>query len=312
VPQRQRYNHDLTQEAALTINSMTAYARSQDQDGQGSWVWEVKSVNGKGLELRTRLPPGYDQLDLPVREQLQKKFRRGSLSASLSLAPGAESAAILINEAVLTRYIALAQRCQDLDPDLAPARIDGLLALRGVLETADSATDPNDREKRGKNILASLETALEALASMRAAEGRRLTQVLEAQLAEIHALVQRAESSAALDPQAIKDRLRQQIQALLETVPAIAEDRLAQEAALLVQKADVREELDRLKAHLEAARDMLASKEAVGRRLDFLCQEFNREANTLCSKAADVSLTRIGMDLKAVIEQFREQVQNIE
>jgi len=291
---------------------MTGYARAQGQDADCSWTWEVKSVNGKGLELRTRLAGGYDFLDPILRDRLLKRFRRGNLTASLSVAQLGQGAALAVNEAALAKYVELARRWQAAAPDLAPARIDGLMALRGVLEAAEGTDDPAALERRQPAILAALEQAMEALGAMRLAEGCRLEEVLRGQLAEIEALVRRAENTAALDPAALKARLRQQLQTLLDAVPALPEDRLAQEAALLVQKADVREELDRLTAHLAAATELLATGEAVGRRLDFLCQEFNREANTLCSKAADIELTRIGMALKAVIEQFREQVQNIE
>lgn len=293
---------------------MTGYARAQGQDSAISWIWEVKTVNGRGLELRTRLPTGFDFLDLPAREALQKRLRRGNVSLTLTVARLHKSGPLSINEGLLARYVELARTLHRDAPDLAPARIDGLLALRGVLETTESedADDPQKNETLIAALTASLGQTLDALAVMRAAEGRRLVETLSSQLSEITTLVNRAEGCAALDPTALKERLRGQVQSLLESLPTMSEDRLAQEAALLVAKADVREELDRLRSHLAAARDMLASGEAVGRKLDFLCQEFNREANTVCSKANDVELTRIGLDLKAVIEQFREQVQNIE
>ena len=293
---------------------MTGYARAQGQDSAISWIWEVKTVNGRGLELRTRLPTGFDFLDLPAREALQKRLRRGNVSLTLTVTRLHKSGPLSINEGLLARYVELARNLHRDAPDLAPARIDGLLALRGVLETTESedADDPQKNETLIAALTASLGQTLDALAVMRAAEGRRLVETLSSQLSEITTLVNRAEGCAALDPAALKERLRGQVQSLLESLPTMSEDRLAQEAALLVAKADVREELDRLRSHLAAARDMLASGEAVGRKLDFLCQEFNREANTVCSKANDVELTRIGLDLKAVIEQFREQVQNIE
>ncbi len=296
----------------MTLNSMTGYARTSGQDGDLSWIWEVKSVNGRGLELRTRLPGGFDFLDLPAREQLQKRLKRGNVNLSLNVTRASKSQTLVVNEALLERYIELARSWSD-KASLQPASIEGLLALRGVLE-APETQEPNsaDNERQGALLLTSLGQALDALAAMRTAEGQRLTAVLSGQLDEIAALVVQAAGTAALDPAAVKDRLRAQVQALLDAVPALSEERLAQEAALIAAKADVREELDRLRAHISAARDMLASGEAVGRKLDFLCQEFNREANTLCSKAGDVDLTRIGLALKAVIEQFREQVQNIE
>ena len=296
----------------MTLNSMTGYARAQGQDADVSWVWELKSVNGRGLELRLRLPPGYDLLDLPAREAVQKGLKRGNVSVNLTVTRLQKSAGVVVNEALLDQYLALADKLTS-HPGIAPASADGLLSLRGVVETGNEAEDtPDAIEARAAALKTSLAEALKALSAMRAAEGRRLAEVLTGQLDEIAALVVQAEGCAALDPAAIKERLRQQVQALLDAVPALSEDRLAQEAALIAAKADVREELDRLKAHMAAAREMLASGEAVGRKLDFLCQEFNREANTLCSKEGEVELTRIGLSLKAVIEQFREQVQNIE
>ena len=291
---------------------MTGYARVSGQDNELSWIWEVKSVNGRGLELRTRLPGGYDFLDLPVREQLQKRLKRGNVNVSLNVARSTKTQSLTVNEALLARYVELAQSWAARS-GLAPASIDGLLALRGVLETPEAEDNASaDIERLGAAFLKSFAEALDALTAMRAAEGRRLVEVLGGQLNEIADLVDKAEGTAALDPAAVRERLRAQVQALLDSVPALSEERLAQEAALIAAKADVREELDRLRAHISAARDMLASGEAVGRKLDFLCQEFNREANTLCSKAGDVDLTRLGLALKAVIEQFREQVQNIE
>ncbi|PKU26257.1 YicC family protein [Telmatospirillum siberiense] len=296
----------------MSVNSMTGYARTQGQDDAVTWIWEVKSVNGRGLEMRARLPAGYDHLDLPVRDAVQKRFKRGNLSISLNIDRVRKDAPLAVNEAVLAQYVAVARRWHEKAPDLGLPRIDGLLALKGVLEVGEEDVPPEVEERRSKALLEGFRQTLEAMAAMRAAEGRRLAEVLGGHLTEINALVERAESLGSFDPLTIKERLRLQITALLDAVPALSEERLAQEAALLAAKADVREELDRLKAHLAAAREMLAAGEAVGRKLDFLCQEFNREANTLCSKANDIELTRIGLALKAIIEQFREQVQNIE
>ena len=291
---------------------MTGYARvSGEQNGLG-WVWEVKSVNGRGLDVRTRLPPGYDFLDLPVRDATQKRLKRGNVTVNLSLTSKAQQGAVAVNEALLDELIALSRRWREKAPDLAPPRLDGLLALRGVLESGEAAEAPSEDSDLAKLLLAECGKALAQLEIMRADEGNRLSEVLTGQLDEIAFLVTDAIGSAALDPAHLKARLRQQVAALLEAGTPVSEERLAQEVALLIGKADVREELDRLGAHLTAARKMLAAKEPVGRKLDFLCQEFNREANTLCSKSNDIELTRIGLGLKAAIEQFREQVQNIE
>lgn len=292
---------------------MTGYARVQGQDDTLVWSWEAKSVNGKGLELRFRFPAGYDFLELTAREAVQKRFKRGNLMISLNVDRLKKGAPLVVDEAVLAQYIEIACRWHDKAPGLASPQVDGLLALRGVLvDPGEEDVAPELLEARGKALMVSFGQALDALTAMRTAEGRRLADVLRGQLTEIASLVGQAEKLAACDPATIKERLRLQVLALLDAVPALSEERLAQEAALIAAKADVREELDRLSAHLSAAGDLLASGEAVGRRLDFLCQEFNREANTLCSKANDIELTRIGLALKAIIEQFREQVQNIE
>ncbi len=291
---------------------MTGYARIQGQDGTLAWSWEAKSVNGKGLELRFRLPAGYDFLELAARTVCKSASSGGNVSVSLTIDRSKKDAALVVNEAVLSHYVEVATRWHESAPALAMPSIDGLMALKGVLDVGEEEISPELMEQRGKILIASFEQTLHALAEMRAGEGRRLAEVLRAQLGDITSLVGQAEALATFEPSAVKERLRLQVSALLEAIPALSEERLAQEAALIAAKADIREELDRLKAHLAAAADLLASGEAVGRRLDFLCQEFNREANTLCSKVNDIELTRIGLALKAIIEQFREQVQNIE
>jgi uncharacterized protein (TIGR00255 family) len=291
---------------------MTGYARVSGEENGIGWAWEVKSVNGRGLEVRTRLPPGYDSLDVPVRDAVQKRFKRGNITVNLTLSQKAQTGQIAVNEALLDQLITLARRWQEKAPDLAPPRFDGLLALRGVLESGGDVDPAGADAEMSKTLLIQCDTALSQLEAMRADEGSRLAEVLTDHLNEIAFLVTDAVGSAALDPAQLKAKLRQQVATLLEAGAPVSEERLAQEIALLLGKADVREELDRLSAHLGAARTMLASAEPVGRKLDFLCQEFNREANTLCSKANDIALTRIGLGLKASIEQFREQVQNIE
>lgn len=296
----------------LGINSMTGYARvSGEQSGLG-WVWEVKSVNGRGLDVRTRLPPGYDFLDLPVRDAVQKRLKRGNVTVNLNITHKTQQGAVAVNEALLDQLIALSRRWQEKAPDLAAPRLDGLLGLRGVLENGEAAEAAGEDSEIAKLLLVECDKALAQLEAMRGDEGKRLAEVLTDHLNEIAFLVTDAVGSAALDPVQLKAKLRQSVAALLEAGAPVSEDRLAQEVALQLGRADVREELDRLGAHLTAARKMLASNEPVGRKLDFLCQEFNREANTLCSKSNDIALTRIGLGLKAAIEQFREQVQNIE
>ncbi len=296
----------------MGISSMTGYARVSGEENGVTWVWEAKSVNGRGLDIRTRVPPGYDFLDLPVRDAVQKRFKRGNITVNLALSQKSLQGSLTVNEALLDQLVALARRWHEKAPELAPPRLDGLLALRGVLESDPSTETAAEDSDVAKILLAQCDTALAQMEVMRAEEGKRLAGVLTDQLDQIAQLVTDALGCGALDPQDMKARLRQQVATLLEANAALSEERLAQEVALLLGKADVREELDRLSAHLSAARTLLAGAEPVGRKLDFLCQEFNREANTLCSKANDIALTRIGLGLKATIEQFREQVQNIE
>ncbi len=291
---------------------MTGFARAEGHEDDFSWTWEGKSVNGKGLDVRCRLPAGCEGLEQPARERVAKRFRRGNISLALTVQWKQVRGSYRINRAVLDDILSLLPEMRERLPDAGPPQVDGLLALRGVIEPVEDEQSEAAHRAIETTLLAGLEAALESLASMRDQEGARLASVLNAHLDGIDRLCAEAESLAAAQPDAIKERLRTQVAALLEAVPALPEERLAQEAALFMAKADVREELDRLKAHLEAARDLMGGDGAVGRRLDFLCQEFNREANTLCSKSVDVALTRVGIDLKAGVEQLREQVQNIE
>ena len=295
----------------MTIASMTGFARAEGHDGPLSWAWELKSVNSKSLDLRFRLPPGFDALELPLRALVTQKLKRGSITANLSIARAAGAAGLRVNREALAVVVRLANELAA-EVEAAPPRIDGLLALRGVLESGEETVDEAARERQLKLLNEGFARALDGLSAMRLEEGRRLDAVLKERLDEIAALVEDAEGAAATQPAAIRARIRELIAVLLESVPALPEERLAHEAALVVAKADIREELDRLAAHLQAARGLMAEGGAIGRRFDFLCQEFNREANTLCSKSADLALTRIGLALKAAIEQLREQVQNIE
>ena len=298
----------------MTIASMTGYARAEGRDAQGAWLWEAKSVNGKGLDVRCRLPHGLDSVEVAAREAAIRKLKRGNVQLSLTLLAAAQGPGLKINKPLLAELVALVDELGPSHQNVAPARWDGLLAIKGVLEpaAADESESEEFRAAREMAIKADLDAALDALAAMRLAEGARIQAVLLSQLDEIATLADRAGSCAALRPEAVRERLRQQVAAVLEAAPSLTEDRIAQEVALIAVKADIREELDRLRAHVAAAGELIAQGGAVGRKLDFLSQEFNREANTLCSKASDVELTRIGLDLKAVIDQFREQVQNIE
>jgi len=288
---------------------MTGFARAEGDELGISWVWETKSVNGKSLDLRLRLPPGFDALEPRLRAMLAQRIRRGNISAVLAITRTAP-AAVRINRDALAQLVSLMNEIAD-EVDAAPPRLDGVLALRGVVETIEDDEEAVIQGRRSA-VLGSWETAIDRLAAARAEEGARLALLLCDELEEIVALVRAAEDCAAAQPEAIRERLRTMLASLADLVPGLPEERVAQEMALLVARSDVREELERLRTHLEQARDLLQQGEAVGRRLDFLCQELNREANTLCSKSADIELTRIGLSLKAAVEQFREQVQNIE
>ncbi|MFZ3234011.1 MAG: YicC/YloC family endoribonuclease [Stellaceae bacterium] len=295
----------------MGLASMTGFAAAQGEAFGISWVWEVKSVNGRSLDLRLRLGSGFDTLEQELREAVSGRFRRGNISASLAVTRTA-SPVLRVNREVLAQLVALIDELTG-EIEAAPPRLDGLLALRGVVETVEDEDDDEVIEARRAAIMSSWTGVLDLLAAARAVEGARIHQLLRSQLDEMAGLVAAAANGAAAQPAAIRERLL----AVLATLTgpgaaAMPEERVAQEVALLAARADIREEIERLRAHIEQAADLLDEGEAVGRRLDFLCQELNREANTLCSKSADIELTRTGLALKAVIEQFREQVQNIE
>jgi uncharacterized protein (TIGR00255 family) len=288
---------------------MTGFARAEAACGPHAWTWEGRSVNSRSLDLRVRLPAGFDRLEPTVRAEAGWRFKRGSVTVNLSMARGETTTRLRVNRDLLDQVLAISRELAQ--AGAAPPRLDALLAVRGVIEPVEQEQQADAGEVDAA-LLASLGTMLDDLALARAEEGARLAAVLDDHLDRIAALARAAGAAAAAQPEALRARLRQLVAELLDAAPALPEERLAQEAALLVGKADVREEIDRLGAHIDQARTLLSGGGAIGRRLDFLCQELNREANTLCSKAGDVELTRIGLDLKATIEQFREQVQNIE
>lgn len=295
----------------MTVLSMTGFARTAGAAGDYSWSWELKSVNSRGLDLRCRLHGGLDALEVAARAAATKRFHRGNVTMNLTMNRPGTTAEIRINEDVLGAVLAaaaeLAKRI-----DAPPPSVDGLLAMRGVLETVEREDSEAERKTLEAGVLATLDEALDGLATDRASEGRRLDGIVAGQIETIAELTAAAGQLAAVQPAALKARLQRQVAALLDNADGLAEDRLLQEAAVLATKADVREELDRLAAHVDASRELLADQGAVGRRLDFLAQEFNREANTLCSKSQDAALTKVGIELKTVIDQFREQAQNIE
>jgi uncharacterized protein (TIGR00255 family) len=290
---------------------MTGFARSHGVSGAYAWAWELKSVNAKGLDLRLRLPPGWDAVDAPVRARAAEILARGTVYANLAVSREGLAPVVRINEpvldAVLATIAALGERVA-----AAPPSLDGILALKGVVEVVEQAESEAERRTAEAGAVAGFTQALAGLAEMRQSEGRALTRVLAQRLDEIAALTARAEAAPARRPEAIKARLAEQVATLLGASDRFDADRLHQEAILMAAKADIREELDRLVAHVAQARKLMAQEAAVGRRLDFLAQELNRESNTLCAKSNDVELTNIGLELKSVVEQFREQVQNLE
>ena len=295
----------------MAVSSMTGFARTAGAIGAYSWAWEVKSVNSRGLDLRSRLQGGLDGLEATVRAAAARRFHRGHLSMNLTLNRSGAEPTAQINTDVLETMLSVAN-------DLAartnaqPATVDGLLSLRGVVETVEPEESEAERRAVEGGVLERLGQALDLLVEDREAEGRRLGEIVGGQVDMIASLTKEAGKLAALQPAALKARLQQQVADILDGATGLSEERLLQEAALLATKADVREELDRLNAHVGAARELFSDDGAIGRRLDFLAQEFNREANTLCSKSQDAALTKIGIELKTVIDQFREQAQNIE
>ncbi|MDD9990975.1 MAG: YicC family protein [Rhodospirillales bacterium] len=293
-----------------SISSMTGFARASGGDGGAGWSWEVKSVNGRALDIRCRLPQGLERLDPAVRSAVSARLRRGNVTVGLRLSQAPEAAALRVNQAWLDELIALAVEYRARD-DIAPPRLDGMLALRGVIETAEAPDDAEGAQDDGA-MLATLDLALAELVRERQAEGAALAAALRDRIEEVTELTRQAEALAPTRQEALGERLREQVAALLGAGSPVPEDRLATELALLAVKIDVTEEIDRLKAHCAAASRHLQEEGAVGRKLDFLAQEFNREANTLCSKASHAALTEVGLALKAAIDQFREQAQNVE
>ena len=295
----------------MALNSMTGFARAAGRDARTAWTWEARSVNGKSLDVRCRVPQGFDAMEQAARKAAADLLRRGNVSLTLSIERTSGATRYSINRELLDGVLAMHGELAGRVREEAPS-LEGLLAIRGMIEPVEEAESADEIAEREAAISRSLNELLAALVVSRTEEGARLEAMLTAHLAAIDEQVARASACAAARPEAIRERLRNLLDELLGSDRSLSEDRLAQEAALLVGKADIREELDRLRAHIEAARDLLADGVAVGRRFDFLCQEFNREANTLCSKSADVELTRIGLELKASIEQLREQIQNVE
>jgi uncharacterized protein (TIGR00255 family) len=295
----------------MALSSMTGFARGNGVIAAYSWSWELKSVNSKGLDLRLRLPAGWDAVEGPVRNSGAQVLVRGTVYGTLVVERPGVAPVVRVNEPVLAAVLAtinnLAGRVKAAEP-----RLDGILSLKGVVEVIDEDERHEDRRAAEAAVIAGFRQTLAELAAMRRQEGEILGQVLRERLTEIDTLAARAERSPGRRPEAIKARIAEQVAVLLEASNRLDPDRLHQEAILIASKADIREELDRLASHVAQARQLIAQGGPIGRRLDFLAQELNREANTLCSKSNDLEVINIGLELRGVVEQFREQVQNLE
>ena len=293
------------------LKSMTGFARTAGSSAPFRWAWEIKAVNSKGLDLRLKVPQGFDAIEAEARARVARRIARGTCYATLTLHRDAALPEIRLNEAALAALVAAVKAVPGTE-GLRPLSLDGLLAVRGIVEVVEGGDSEAQIAEVGRAALAGLEAALDALVAARASEGAALANVLAKRLDTIARLVAGAEAAPGRKPEAVRARLAQSIATLVGAAPGLDPARLHTEALLLAAKADIREELDRLVTHVAAGRDLLASAEPVGRRLDFLAQELGREANTLCAKSNDAELTSIGMELRVEIEQFREQVQNIE
>ena len=295
----------------MVLSSMTGFARTHGASGPYTFEWELKSVNAKGLDLRVRLPPGWDELEAFAKKRANEVLSRGTIYANFNVKRVNALSTVRVNEDVLASIVRVAGALASKIDAVAPS-IDGLLAIKGVLEVVEPENDEAE-DKAAKDAAAgAFDQALAHLVDMRRREGTALGQILLQRMGEIEQLARKAEAAPGRKPDAVKARLAEQIAALLETSDRFDPDRLNQEAILIAAKADIREELDRIASHVAQARDMIAKGGSVGRRLDFLAQEFNREVNTCCSKSNDIELTNTGLEMKNVVEQFREQVQNLE
>ena len=295
----------------MALSSMTGFARGHGVAGSYVWSWELKSVNAKGLDLRFRLGQGWDAIEMPARTLGSEKLSRGTVYANLTVERKGVAPAVRVNEPVLAAVLSTLKSLSG-KVEAAPPALDGILSLKGVIEITEEDEREEDHRAAEAAIIASFEKALVELVTMRHAEGATLGRLLSTRLDEIAALTARAEKAPGRKPEAIKARLAEQVATLLSASERFDSDRLHQEAVLLAAKADIREELDRLASHVAQAKKLLTDGGAMGRKLDFLAQELHRESNTLTAKANDLELTNIGLELKTVVEQFREQVQNLE
>lgn len=295
----------------MPLQSMTGFARSEGTSGRCRWAWELRSVNGKGLDLRIRLPQGFEHFEPPVRQKAAAVFTRGNMQIGLSVSIAEPQVQPVVNQGALSAILALREQLSGI-VDPAPLRLDTLLSVRGVVDFREAEESEDERARRDADISGGLDAAIERLLAMRQGEGGALQQVLAGQVGRIAELAALIEADESRSVEAIAGRVALQVQMLMQGNGGLDRDRLYQEAVLLATKADLREEIDRLGAHVSAAGDLLAADHPVGRKLDFLAQEFNREANTICSKSNAAAVTAAGIELKVVIDQFREQIQNLE
>jgi uncharacterized protein (TIGR00255 family) len=295
----------------MALSSMTGFARSHGASGPYTFEWELKSVNAKGLDLRLRLPPGWDELEAHAKKSAGEVLARGTVYANFNVKRANALSAVRINEDVLAAVVKVAGQLASKIDAVAPS-VDGLLAIKGVIEVVEPESSEEEDKAAKSAAAAAFDEALTNLVAMRKREGIALGQILSQRMDELETLAKRAEAAPGRKPEAIRARLAEQVAALLETSERFDTDRLAQEALLIAAKADVREELDRIASHISQARELIGKGGPIGRRLDFLAQEFHREVNTCCSKSNDIELTNTGLEMKNVVEQFREQVQNLE
>ncbi|THF52433.1 YicC/YloC family endoribonuclease [Allorhizobium terrae] len=296
----------------MTLQSMTGFARNEGSCGRYRWTWEIRSVNGKGLDIRLRLPQGLEGLESDVKGVIGRHISRGNLQVALSLSTSDNRMEAVVNEDALNAVLALRKRLGTDVVDNSPLSLDGLLSIRGLVDFREVEDDADAIKARQQAIMAGLEETTAQLTEMRQREGAALKAVLLDQVSKIEQLTLTVEQDPSRGTDEILKKLTSQVAALMASAPTLDKDRLYAEAALLATKADLREEIDRLKAHVSAARQLLAGHVPVGRKLDFLAQEFNRESNTICSKSNAAAVTAAGIELKVVIDQFREQVQNLE
>lgn len=295
----------------MVLSSMTGFARSHGTSGPYTFEWELKSVNAKGFDLRLRMPPGFDEVEAVARKRATEVLSRGTVYANLTVKRANAGGAVRINEDVLNAVLKIAAEMSAKIDAVAPS-VDGLMNIKGVIEVVEPEADEAEEAAAKTAVAAAFEEALTALVAMRKREGQTLGEILSQRLNEIEQLAAKAEAAPGRKPEAIRARIAEQIATLLDASERFDQDRLTQEALMIATKADIREELDRIASHVSQAREMIKKGGPVGRRLDFLSQEFNREVNTTCSKSGDLELTSTGLEMKNVVEQFREQVQNLE